>query len=386
MATPPSLSRVTVAVAADTYLDRVNADKIRGVLADTTAANYARDMADFVALAGADTILDDLTGQDVDDLLLRYQSTPDGRYKDPSRKTTTSGRSVLTTIRFRQSLSRFLSHASRDGWVQANPMLWASKPPKARGALRIERTALTADTATALLESLDGPAAPAAVTNAATEGTGPRKKRADHDLADRDRLILSLLVILGPRVSEVAKANIDDFTPDQGVMTWRIIGKGGKPRGVPLSGPLVDLLDDYRTKLRPTLLARAAHDDVDVRRALFISWRGRRIDEQAVRALLTRAMKHVPDDLSRAATPHALRHTAATILLANGWDVKVVSDLLGHASIATTGIYLDPIDGELATAIASHPLASALATRPGPLGTSGHHVAATPPTEAPTAP
>ncbi len=56
------------------------------------------------------------------------------------------------------------------------------------------------------------------------------------------------------------------------------------------------------------------------------------------------------------AGPHALRHTTATLLVAHGWDVKVVAELLGHASIATTGVYLDRIEGELAAAIAAHPL------------------------------
>jgi site-specific recombinase XerD len=75
-------------------------------------------------------------------------------------------------------------------------------------------------------------------------------------------------------------------------------------------------------------------------------------------------MARTPARIRRDATPHALRHTSATLLLAAGWDVKVIAELLGHASIATTGVYLDRIDGELAAAIRAHPLTAG----PGPGG------------------
>ena len=61
---------------------------------------------------------------------------------------------------------------------------------------------------------------------------------------------------------------------------------------------------------------------------------------------------------AREITPHALRHTAATIMLSHGWDVKIVAQMLGHSSLSTTGIYLDELPGELAQAVASHPLAA----------------------------
>ncbi|WP_284295099.1 tyrosine-type recombinase/integrase [Luteimicrobium album] len=194
-----------------------------------------------------------------------------------------------------------------------------------------------------------------ALLDAAEAATREQPPRRDQDLAVRDRLVIALLLVLGPRVSELVRADLDDVVREPGAARWRIRGKGGTVRTVSLSAPLEEALGDYLTTLRPTLLARG---DVtpDAQRALLLSWRGRRMDAQSVRALLTRAMGRVPGDLRRGATPHALRHTTATLLVAHGWDVKVVAELLGHASIATTGVYLDRIEGELAAAIAAHPL------------------------------
>ncbi|BDZ43633.1 hypothetical protein GCM10025865_29320 [Paraoerskovia sediminicola] len=125
----------------------------------------------------------------------------------------------------------------------------------------------------------------------------------------------------------------------------------------------MDALDEYLAGLRGDLLARGPGDD-DARRALLLSWRGRRLDAQGVRAVVRRGVAAMPGDYRREATPHALRHTSATLLVASGWDVKVVAELLGHRSIATTGVYLDRIDGELDAAIRAHPL------EPGPRSTS----------------
>ncbi|WP_277210278.1 tyrosine-type recombinase/integrase [Isoptericola croceus] len=353
MVAPPRLERLTVARAAERYLSAVRVDAVRGVLSPTTERSYARDITELVTLLGADRILDDVTGEDLDDALVRYQADPDGRYADPERKPG-PGRSTATVNRFRQSVRRFFSHAARQCWVQADPMQWASPPAKSRGRLRVERTALSAAAAGALLSTVQ--AAPA------NPGTAPARhasRRRDQVLSARDRLVVALLLVLGPRVSELARADVADFTREPAETRWRIIGKGGTHRTVALSPPLAEALEEYLTALRPRLAARRP-DDPDAQRALLLSWRGRRIDTQAIRALLARAVDRMPDVYRRPATPHALRHTTATLLVADGWDVKVVAELLGHASIATTGAYLDRIDGELAAAIRTHPLAAAL--------------------------
>ncbi|WP_245993309.1 tyrosine-type recombinase/integrase [Xylanimonas allomyrinae] len=293
-------------------------------------------------------MLDDVTGDDVDDALVAYQSLPDGRFSDPARKVG-PGRSTATVNRFRQSATRFFAHAARECWVQADPMLWAAPPARVRGGLRVARTALSAAAAQALLSTTAQPAASPA-------------SRSDQHLALRDRLVLALLLVLGPRVSELAGADLVDFAREPGRTRWRIVGKGGSVRTVDLSPPLAATLEDYLTGLRPRLAALRPHDD-DAQRALLLTWRGRRADPQTIRGLLARTVERMPAAYRRPATPHALRHTTATLLVAQGWDVKVVAELLGHASIATTGVYLDRIEGELAAAIRAHPLSGSLDAR-----------------------
>jgi site-specific recombinase XerD len=363
---PPRLRRVTVAEAVSTYLSSVSAETLRGVLSPTTQRNYERDLREFSSLAGPETVLDDITGADIDDFLLRYQITPDGRYTDPRTKPDGPGRSAATVNRFRQSISRFFTHAARDGWVQADPMQWAAPPARLRGGLRVARTALSATAAQALLVTASTRPRPAGAS-ASTATSSAGHPRPDHDLAVRDRLIIALLLILGPRVSEVARADVDDFVREPDQTRWRIKGKGGTVRTVGLSEPLARALDEYLAALRPSLLARRP-GDADAARALLLTWRGRRIDAQAIRALLNRCVARMPEEYRRAATPHALRHTTATLLVAQGWDVKVIAELLGHASIATTGVYLDRIEGELAAAIRSHPLSTGL---PAEMGSEG---------------
>lgn len=346
MVAPPRLERITVAEATRRYLAAVEVETIRGVLSPATARSYTRDVTEFGTLTGPDRILDDVTGPDVDTLLVRYQRAPDARYADPHRKPG-PGRSTATVNRFRQSVTRFFAHAARQCWIQADPMQWAAPPAKVRGTLRTARTALSAGAARSLLNA----APPQSPT------------RTDQDLTQRDRLVVALLLVLGPRVSELARTDLDDVTREPDHTTWRIHGKGGTTRTVTLSPPLARALTDYLTHLRPTLAAKRP-DDQDAQRALLLSWRGRRIDTQAIRALLARTVRRMPAPYQREATPHALRHTTATLLVADGWDVKIVAELLGHASIATTGVYLDRIDGELAAAIRAHPLAAAIMSAP----------------------
>lgn len=354
MVAPPRLERIAVAEAADRYLASVRVETMRGVLSPATARSYERDITELVELLRPGRILDDVTGDDVDDALVRYQARPDGRYADPARKGA-PGRSTATVNRFRQSVTRFFSHAARHCWVQADPMQWAAPPAKVRGGLRVARTALSASAAASLM----------GVVSSSAAGTSPdaarktRPSRPDQDLALRDRLVVALLLVLGPRVSELARADVADFTREPQETRWRIVGKGGTTRTIALSPPLAAALDDYVTTLRPRLAARRP-DDADAQRALLLSWRGRRVDTQTIRALLARAVERMPEPYRRPATPHALRHTTATLLVADGWDVKVVAELLGHASIATTGVYLDRIEGELAAAIRSHPLSAGL--------------------------
>ncbi|MGV8846518.1 tyrosine-type recombinase/integrase [Tessaracoccus sp.] len=346
MVAPPKLTRIPLGTAVDTYLGAVRAQATVGRLSVRTAENYARDLHDFTRLAGEITIVDDITGPDIDHTIVAFAGAPDGRFSDPAAKDG-PGRGVGTQKRFRQSLSRFFAVAARDGWVQANPMQWSDLTPTERGGLRSARTALTMEQAEALLTF--GPGSP----------DDPKARSWERNHA-RDQYLLALLLLLGPRVSEVCAANVDDFFISDGVCQWRILGKGGKERQVPLSDYLLERRDAYLAGPRP-VPGPTVSDKVraDAAKAVFVTGRGARLNPRDVQRFLSRARLRVLTDapgLDREVTPHALRHTAATLLLSSGWDVKVVQQLLGHASIATTGKYLDKVPGELARAIASHPL------------------------------
>ncbi|MEK8228995.1 hypothetical protein NKG05_28120 [Oerskovia sp. M15] len=125
MVAPPRLRRVTVAEAVATYLSSVSGETVRVSSPHDPAQLRARPARARLARR-PETVLDDITGDDIDDFLLRYQITPDGRYVDPRTKPDGPGRSAATVNRFRQSISRFFTHAARDGWVQADPMQWAA--------------------------------------------------------------------------------------------------------------------------------------------------------------------------------------------------------------------------------------------------------------------
>ena len=352
MVAPPAVARVPLLEAVGTYLELAHRQAAVGQLSPKTVANYDADLGELVRLAGEEVIVDDITGADVDDVLTRFAATPDQRYTrtvDPGRT-----RSVATTIRFRQSISRFFTAAMREGWVQRSPMEWSVLDPKNAGPLRIERTSLTGGQALALVTHGAGPGNP--------ESARPHERNWA-----RDRFILAALTVCGPRISELCNANLDDFfanTDADGNVQWmwRIIGKGNKIRTTPVSDWLIARRDAYLA-VRPSPGTHlGAAKQADAERALLLTGRGIRLTPRDVQRLLPRATKHVQSvqpDQARALTPHALRHTAATLLLAAGWDVKLVQQLLGHASLGTTGKYLDELPGELAQAIARHPLAMA---------------------------
>jgi site-specific recombinase XerD len=346
MATPPQLRRLTVTEAVQEYLTSVQRAVLGGSLAVTTQASYARDLTEFVALAGPDTVLDDLSAEDIDDLVLAYAAQPDKRY---SRRTKPGphgapGRGPGAQARFRQAISRLFTHAERRGWIQLNPMPDTVVRPRVRGLADAARSALPEVSAAALLH------VPQEVERAA---------RKDQRLSARDAAILRLLLEVGPRVSELCAADRSDLHERDGA-TWLVIrrGKGGKARDLPLSPSTATALRDYLTARRPAPPTTDSPERVeDAERALFVSYRGRRLQPRDVQNLISRLCRHLPAETRRQVTPHGLRHTAATLLLSSGAaDVKTVQHLLGHASLATTGIYLDEVSEEMVRAVAAHPV------------------------------
>jgi integrase/recombinase XerD len=151
----------------------------------------------------------------------------------------------------------------------------------------------------------------------------------DEDVANptglRDRAILELLYSTGARVSEIANLDIDEVT-DQGLL--RVRGKGSKERLVPVGSFAQLALDAYLTRVRPALAKTSTP-------ALFLNLRGGRLSRQSIWQIIQRAGEACSLEVS----PHTLRHCFATHLIEGGADVRVVQELLGHASVATTQIY-----------------------------------------------
>jgi integrase/recombinase XerD len=156
----------------------------------------------------------------------------------------------------------------------------------------------------------------------------------------RDRALLELLYGTGARISEALGLDVDDLDltgqrgPDGVIATVRLEGKGGKQRIVPIGSYACRALDAYLVQGRPALAAGARGGQPS--RAVFLNARGGRLTRQgAWGALRAAAAKAGLAEIS----PHVLRHSFATHLLDGGADVRVVQELLGHASVATTQVY-----------------------------------------------
>ncbi|MEO3792447.1 tyrosine-type recombinase/integrase [Nonomuraea sp. B10E15] len=335
---PAELDRVTVAEAADRYVELVRARTVTGALSPSTAEVYARDVATLVELAGEATVLDDLTGADVDAILLAFARRPDGRRAAGSGERG-GGQSPASQARFRRSISALFKHAALAGWVQLNPMTGSAVTAKERGGLRPQRRALTREQAQGLIGAAR--AVPDAVADAVPAG-----KRRDQRTELRDAVIVLLLATVGPRVSELVRANVEDFFTNDGVRYWRIFGKGGRTRDVPLPEDVARVLQEYLARGRP-----AVQD-----KALLLSWRGRRLARGDVQAVIDRVQARVDPDQRRSVTPHGLRHTTATHLLADAVDMDAVRRVLGHSDLSTLGRYRDELPGELEVAMRAHPL------------------------------
>jgi integrase/recombinase XerD len=165
------------------------------------------------------------------------------------------------------------------------------------------------------------------------EAAGP--DAGDHDAmaADpirvRDRAILELLYATGARVSEVVNLDIDDLVDPTLI---RLFGKGSKERIVPVGSFAQKALDAYLIRVRPTLATLGKGTP-----AVFLNQRGGRLSRQSIWQIIASAGQQA--QLANEISPHTLRHSFATHLLEGGADVRVVQELLGHSSVATTQIY-----------------------------------------------
>jgi integrase/recombinase XerD len=151
-------------------------------------------------------------------------------------------------------------------------------------------------------------------------------------LGVRDAALLNVLYAAGCRVSELTSLRTTSVLPGERLL--RAFGKGNKERLVPISGTALRWLQRYLGEVRPQQRARAARDPGDI---LFLSHRGRPLDRERVFQIVRAAAATA--GLQVACSPHSLRHSFATHLVAGGADLRSVQEMLGHASLATTQIY-----------------------------------------------
>lgn len=153
---------------------------------------------------------------------------------------------------------------------------------------------------------------------------------AQHDpVALRDRLIVEMLYASGIRVGELCGLDLGDVDHERRVV--RVVGKGDKQRSVPFGAPAAEALDSWLLAGRPALVTDQSGT------ALLLGKRGRRLDQRQARTVVHEVLEAVPGAPSLG--PHGLRHSAATHLLEGGADLRVVQELLGHNSLATTQLY-----------------------------------------------
>jgi integrase/recombinase XerD len=152
----------------------------------------------------------------------------------------------------------------------------------------------------------------------------------DTGAALRDRALLEVLYGAGARISEAVDLDVDDVDLEQGSV--RLFGKGSKERVVPLGSYARDAVTAYTVRARPSMALKGKGTP-----ALFLNQRGGRLTRQSAWAVIRAAAERA--GLGAKVSPHTLRHSFATHLLDGGADVRVVQELLGHASVTTTQIY-----------------------------------------------
>jgi integrase/recombinase XerD len=299
------------------YLDHLTVE--RG-LAANTLTSYRRDLNRYVAALAAAGV-DDLTAVTERHITSYLASLREGAADHPPLAAASAARAV-TAVR---GLHRF---AHREGLAPADVAKEVSPPapprrlPKALEVAEVERL----------------------LAAAGVEG-GARGLR---DLA-----LLEFLYGTGARISEATGASVDDVDLADGTALLR--GKGGRTRLVPVGGYAVGALRSWLTSGRPELAAhgRGGH-------AIFLNARGGRLTRQGAWAILRDAAERAGLAVTgpHAVSPHTLRHSYATHLLDGGADIRVVQELLGHASVTTTQVYtLVTVDRLREVYATSHPRA-----------------------------
>ena len=297
--------------AQQTYLDHLAVE--RG-LAANTLSSYRRDLRRYLAhLAGRDIDAPEAVGEaDVSAFLVALR---EGDEEHPPLAANSAARAVVAVRGFH----RFLL---REGLVTVDAArgVRPPSPPK-----RLPK-AISVQEVEALLTAAGADETP--------------------------RALLELLYGCGARISEAVGLDVDDLDVDPaGSGTVRLLGKGSKERVVPVGSYAREAASAYLVRGRPALAAAGSGSP-----ALFLNARGGRLSRQSAWTVLRAAAERA--GLRRQISPHTLRHSFATHLLDGGADVRVVQELLGHASVTTTQVYtLVTVDRLREVYATSHPRA-----------------------------
>ena len=296
-----------------TYLDHLVVE--RG-LADNTLKSYRRDLRRY---------LSHLAGEGIDDISDIAESSVAGflmalREGDEVHRALSAGSAGRTVVAVRG----FHKFAVREGLTQVDPAVAVRPPapakrlPKALPLSEIER----------ILEAAGAP------------GTA---------LAMRDRALLEVLYGTGARISETVGLDVDDLDLEQASVLLR--GKGGKERIVPVGSYAAEAVRAYLVRARPALSGVGKGVP-----AMFLNARGGRLSRQSAWSVLAKVAERA--GVTAEVSPHTLRHSFATHLLDGGADVRVVQELLGHASVTTTQVYtLVTVDSLREVYATAHPRA-----------------------------
>jgi len=300
--------------AVETYLRHVAIE--RGLSQHTLSA-YRRDLVVFTSWlaaapvvesdgadrAGGSSVLLDvarLARADVSGFVTHLATRPEGPL---------APRSIARML---SSVRSFTAFAAGEGWLPLDPGT-AVRPPKA--PMRLPKAIPVED-----MERL----------------LGAVSVDADDPVQLRDKALLELLYATGARISEAVGLSVDDVTTlsdaDGELSVVKVTGKGNKQRIVPLGSFARAAIDAYLVRARPVFAARGPSTP-----ALFLGARGARLSRQSAWLVIQAAAAAA--DLEAHVSPHTFRHSFATHLLEGGADVRVVQELLGHASVATTQIY-----------------------------------------------
>ena len=284
-----------VGLALRGYLDHLTVE--RG-LAANTLLSYRRDLKRYAGVLHQRGIADvaAVTEQDVTDFLAGLRQ---GDGEHPPLSASSAARAVI-------AVRGFHKFVVREGMASVDPAK-PVRPPKRPQRLP---KAIPVEAVQTLIEAA---------------GIGART-----ELTTRDAALLEFLYGTGARISEAVGLDVDDL--DLTERTVRLLGKGGKQRMVPLGSFAIEALDRYLVQGRPLLAENGTGGP-----AVFLNARGGRLSRQSAWSVIDAAKDAAGLDVE--VSPHTLRHSFATHLLDGGADVRVVQELLGHASVATTQLY-----------------------------------------------